>query len=59
MGYNRIRCPQNQIEERFSKEKVSKDFDFCKEYNIPLLRLNYLQTEEEIQKEIKKFLDIE
>ena len=31
---------------------------YCKEYNIPLLRLNYLQTEEEIQKEIKKFLDI-
>ena len=32
---------------------------YCKKHNIPLLRLNYLQTKEEIQEEIKKFLDIE
>lgn len=40
------------------KEHDNQKNEYCIQHNIPLLRLNYKQSKEEIEEEIKKFLDI-
>lgn len=46
--------------ENFERLKVRDQLknEYCIQNNIPLLRLNYTQSKEEIEEEIKKFLDI-